>query len=136
MVLHFNIQRIFFFKWIVLDRTGPALAFEEYSDWSDRNAIIEGQKDHYSYNTSSVLVKLEQMYCPVTITPICVSVQTLCLFASDRLNKIGQHPITGAAKVTVLHICQNWELIIAIYHKTKKKYPVKLGSGKDLHKKN
>lgn len=108
MVQYFNIQRIFFFKCIVLDRTGPALAFEEYSDWSDRNTIIEGQKDHYSYNTSSVLVKLEQMYCPVMITPICVSVvQTLCLFASDRLNKIGQHPITGAARAPVLLICQN-----------------------------
>lgn len=62
-----------FFECIVLDRTGPALAFEQYSDWSDRNAIIEGQKGHYGHNTHSILVKLEQMYCPVMISPICVS---------------------------------------------------------------
>lgn len=61
------------------------------------------------------------------ISPICVSAalgETLCLFVADSWQKAGQRPITGAAKVSALHICQKREhaapRAVVVFHEAKK----------------
>lgn len=71
------------------------------------------------------------------ISPICVSAalgETLCVFVADSWHKAGQRPITGAAKVSALHIRQKREhaapRAVAVSHeaknKKKQKHAVKL----------